>query len=79
MSGLLAAVYLTRKLEGKEFVPVPSETMMGSIVNYICSASIINFAPMNANFGIMLNMLKDREQMATRSLEALKNWIKENL
>ncbi len=79
MSGLLAAVYLTRKLEGKEFAPVPSETMMGSIVNYICSASVKNFAPMNANFGIMLNMLKDREQMATRSLDALKNWIKENL
>jgi methylenetetrahydrofolate--tRNA-(uracil-5-)-methyltransferase len=77
MSGLLAAVYLRQKLEGKTFKPVPSETMMGSIVNYICNASAKNFAPMNANFGIMLNMLKDREEMAKRSLDALAKWIEE--
>lgn len=79
MSGLLCAVYLRQKLEGKSFIPVPETTMMGSIVNYICSASQKNFAPMNANFGIMLNMLKDREAMAKRSLESLDEWMKETL
>ena len=79
MSGLLCAAYLVNKLEGKEFKPVPQETIMGSIVNYICNASVKNFAPMNANFGIMLNMLKDREEMANRSLSALDKWIEETL
>ena len=36
MSGLLCAVHLVRKLEGKEFKKMPNETMMGSLVNYIC-------------------------------------------
>ena len=78
MSGLLCAVHLVRKLEGKKFKPMPNETMMGSLVNYICNASIKGFAPMNANFGIMLNLLKDREVVANRSLDALKKWIEEN-
>jgi methylenetetrahydrofolate--tRNA-(uracil-5-)-methyltransferase len=77
MSGLLCAVHLVRKLEGKKFKPMPNETMMGSLVNYICNASIKGFAPMNANFGIMLNLLKDREVVANRSLEALRKWIDE--
>ena len=78
MSGLLCAVHLVRKLEGKEFKKMPNETIMGSLVNYICNASIKGFAPMNANFGIMMNLLKDREQVANRSIEALKKWIEEN-
>ena len=78
MSGLLCAVHLVRKLEGKKFKPIPNETMMGSLVNYICNASIKGFAPMNANFGIMMNLLKDREVVAKRSLDALKKWIEED-
>ena len=78
MSGLLCAVHLVRKLEGKKFKPLPNQTIMGSLVNYICNASIKHFEPMNANFGIMLNLLKDREAVANRSLEALKKWIEEN-
>ena len=78
MSGLLCAVHLVRKLEGKKFKPLPNQTMMGSLVNYICNASIKHFEPMNANFGIMLNLLKDREAVANRSIEALKKWIEEN-
>ena len=78
MSGLLCAVHLVRKLEGKEFKKMPNETIMGSLVNYICNASVKGFAPMNANFGIMMNLLKDREVVAQRSLDALKQWIEEN-
>ncbi len=79
MSGLLCAIYLDLKLKGKDYSYVPCETMMGSISNYICSCNVKNFAPMNANFGIMLNLLKDRNQMASRSLEALKKWKENNL
>ena len=79
MSGLLCAIYLDLKLKGKEVNYVPLETMMGAITNYICNCSVKNFAPMNANFGIMMNLVKDREEMAKRSLEALSKWKEENL
>ena len=79
MSGLLCAIYLDLKLQGKEVNYVPLETMMGAITNYICNCSVKNFAPMNANFGIMMNLIKDREEMAKRSLEALSKWKEENL
>ena len=74
MSGLLAAIYLDIRLQGKEFIRVPDETMMGSLVNYICNCSVKSFAPMNANFGIMFNRIDDRLKMANRSLEKLKEW-----
>ncbi len=77
-SGLLCAVYLDRKLKGKEFNKIPDTTMMGSIVNYITHASVKNFAPMNANFGIMLNITKDKNEVALRSIASLKEWIKQN-
>ena len=79
MSGLLCAIYLDLKLQGKEFVRVPDCSMMGSLINYICNAKIKNFAPMNANFGIMFNVLKDKMMVADRSLISLKEWIKDNL
>ena len=79
MSGLLCAIYLDLKLQGKEVNYVPLETMMGAITNYICNCSVKNFAPMNANFGIIMNLIKDREEMARRSLEALSKWKEENL
>ncbi len=77
-SGLLCAVYLDRKLKGKEFSKIPDTTMMGSLVNYITHASSKNFAPMNANFGIMLNITKDKMEVASRSIASLKEWISEN-
>lgn len=79
MAGLLCAIYLDLKLKEKKYDFVPSTTMMGSIVNYICSCSVKNFAPMNANFGIMMNLLKDRDEMAKRSLESLEEWKENNL
>ena len=79
MSGLLCAIYLDLKLQGKEFTRVPDCSMMGSLINYICNAKIKNFAPMNANFGIMFNVLKDKMMVADRSLTSLKEWIKDNL
>jgi methylenetetrahydrofolate--tRNA-(uracil-5-)-methyltransferase len=74
MAGLVAAIYLDLKLQGKEFDYLPNTTMTQSIINYITMCSVKNFGPMNANFGIMVNMLKDREEMAKRSLGDLDKW-----
>ena len=79
MSGLLCAILLDLKLQNKTYHDLPVTTMMGAITNYICNCSVKNFAPMNANFGIMINLTKDREEMAKRSLDSLAKWKEENL
>ena len=52
MSGLVAGISLANELEGKHF-EVPSDvTIVGALARYI-STEQLNFAPMNANFGIL--------------------------
>jgi methylenetetrahydrofolate--tRNA-(uracil-5-)-methyltransferase len=52
-SGLLAAISLSRKLMGKVEIIFPETTIMGSESNYVANASISDFQPMNANYGIL--------------------------
>lgn len=52
-SGLLAAISLSRKLETKEEIIFPETTIIGSESNYVANASISDFQPMNANYGIL--------------------------
>ena len=52
-SGLLAGLNMANYIRGKECVTLPNTCVMGSMANYITSASPKCFQPMNANFGIM--------------------------
>ena len=52
-SGCLAAMELARRLEGKEPVNFPRETAMGAMALYISDESVVNFQPMNVNFGLI--------------------------
>ena len=52
-SGCLAALELARRLEGKEPIDFPRETAMGALALYICDESVVNFQPMNVNFGLI--------------------------
>ena len=52
-SGCLAAMELARRLEGKEPVDFPRETAMGALALYISDESVVNFQPMNINFGLI--------------------------
>lgn len=52
-SGLLASISLARQLEGKEEIIFPATTIIGSESYYISHASISDFQPMNANYGIL--------------------------
>jgi methylenetetrahydrofolate--tRNA-(uracil-5-)-methyltransferase len=76
MAGLVCAIYLDLKLRGIKFDYLPNTTMAECIINYITMCSVKDFGPMNANFGIMPNMLKDRMAMAERSLGDLREWKK---
>ena len=52
-SGFLAGVELARRLLGREPLDFPRETAIGALAWYVSSESVIDFQPMNINFGIM--------------------------
>ena len=52
-SGLVAAVELAHRLQGKEPVNFPRETALGALALYISDESVVQFQPMNINFGLI--------------------------
>ena len=50
---------------------------MGSMAQYIANANPNHFQPMNANFGLLGNRLKDREAMAVRSQEHINHLLEQ--
>ena len=52
-SGCLAAIELARRLQGKTAIDFPRETAMGAMALYISDESVVNFQPMNVNFGLL--------------------------
>ena len=52
-SGFLVGVELARRLKGQAPIDFPSETAVGALGLYVSNGSIVNFQPMNINFGIM--------------------------
>ena len=80
-SGLLAAIYLERKLCGKPQILISENTVLGALSKYITTPNK-NFQPMNANFGILppidVRDKKDKKRLAAeRSLAAVKQFITE--
>ena len=81
-SGLLAAIHLLDKLEGKNR-RLDGETMSGSLERYISTPNK-DFQPMNANFGIIDPMparIKDKKErytaLANRALEKIRAFKEE--
>ena len=77
-SGALAAMELARRLEGKEPINFPRETAMGAMALYISDQSVVNFQPMNVNFGLIPPLgyrVKGKRnknaELSKRALEAL--------
>ncbi len=52
-SGWLAAVAMAFKVRGEEPVEFSRETAIGALGHYISDSSIVNFQPMNINYGIV--------------------------
>ncbi len=77
-SGLLAAVHLYTKLNGKKPVIPDCTTVLGALSAHISNATQ-NFQPMNANFGILAPLekhIRDKKQrycaLAERAIENIK-------
>ena len=84
-SGYLAAVAMAYKLRGEEPVDFTRQTAIGALGHYICDESIVNFQPMNVNYGILEPLgyrVKGKANknlaIANRGLEVLEK-IKETL
>ena len=81
-SGLVSAINLANKIQGKEKLIFDKENMIGALSKYI-STENDKFQPMNANFGILPPLekrIKDKmeryEKMSERSINILKKKIK---
>lgn len=78
-SGLLAAIELIEKLEGRAPVDFTSETAIGALGHYVAEYNGGDFQPMNVTFGIM-DPLSERvrskqercERIARRALERVR-------
>ncbi len=82
-SGLMSAIYCERKINNKESVTISDKTVLGSLAKYITTPNK-DFQPMNANFGIIPaldRVIRDKKErkkeMAIRSLECVREFIKE--
>ena len=82
-TGLLAAIYAERKINGKPEKLVPETTVIGALMKYVTTPNP-SFQPMNANFGIMpplAERIRDKAErkrkIAERSLSEIERFKKE--
>ena len=84
-TGLIAAINLSRLLNGMPPVLPPPTTMLGALYRYLREADPAHFQPMNANFGLVeplsreiKDKKKKREEIAERALSEMRRWAEEN-
>lgn len=83
-SGLMASLTVVQCLTGSTPLPLPTETMMGALFQYITRSEAKHFQPINSNWGILPSLpkpIRDKKarnaQLAGRALDALKRFITE--
>lgn len=74
-TGIIAAINAIRYLENLELIPVPKLTILGALLHYISHASPKHFQPMNANYGIIESIDRDKLKIKDNSLKELEKWI----
>ncbi len=52
-SGLLAGINAARRIQKKDPLILPEETMLGAMAAYVSRGGVGDFTPMNANFGLV--------------------------
>ncbi len=84
-TGILAGINLSRMLSGEDPIVPPPTTMLGALYRYLREADPRHFQPMNANFGLLDDLvgasrevLRDklvkRQHFAARGLVDLAAW-----
>jgi methylenetetrahydrofolate--tRNA-(uracil-5-)-methyltransferase len=82
-TGLAVGITIAQILEGRDPVPIPYTTALGSLARH-CSErpSTMTFEPMNVTFGLIedtshspiRDKTKRREMMVDRALAAMREW-----
>ena len=83
MSGLMAGIYLEKKINDKPYYILSDQTVSGALARYITTENK-DFEPMNANFGILPSLgqiIRDKSErkrlMAERSIKIINQFKKE--
>ncbi len=82
MSGLICGINIVRRIKGKESLKLPNFTMIGALCNYISDATVENFQPMGANFGVLPPLeekIRDRAERYMALAKRSVKWFNENL
>ncbi len=84
-TGLLAGMNAARLAQGQPALTLPQTTMLGALCHYVTHASMKDFQPMKANFGILPELpepIKGKraraQAYAERSLRDLQNFFEES-
>ena len=85
-TGMLAGINMVRKLEGKELLILPEETILGALTRYISNSEHTQFQPINSNWALVppielpkkerKNKKLKNELLAKRSIETLDEFVK---
>ncbi len=75
--GIIAGINASRKVLGHNSIQIPSETAIGSLIDYITTENKKSFQPININFGLFppinkkMNKKDKRELIGNRALKSL--------
>ena len=73
-TGIISAIEAYRRLIGKEHIKVPTDTVIGALLDYVFYATV-NFSPMNANWALFPSSdKKHREITIEKALNAIESY-----
>lgn len=85
-SGLLAGLNMAKYIKGDELLTLPTETMLGALMNYITNPEQTKFQPINSNWAIVKEIdlpkqiRKNKKEkntiLSNRSIETLTEFIR---
>ena len=85
-SGLLAGLNMAKYIKGEEVLTLPTETMLGALMNYITNPEQTKFQPINSNWAIVKEIdlpkqiRKNKKEkntiLSNRSIETLTEFLK---
>jgi len=86
-SGLVAGLNATRAALSLDPIVFPRESVIGSLAAYISDEGVVNFQPMNANFGLVAPLAQKvkggkkarGEAMGERAVECIKKFINKDV
>ncbi len=81
-SGLVAALSVVHRWQGRQFLPPPRETMLGALLSYLRDQTNSRPQPMNVNFGLLppldeppRNKLQRKQAYVERAGRRMAEWV----